>query len=166
MSSPERFLPVEDEMCRRADLVLGSEAGPTRVYLARRDFRHRSLVNRVEIEAIAKQRGFAIKYPEDLEFAEQARLLRNARFVVAPEGSAVFLSYFLSRGAKVCILNHPLTEAVVGYNGGCKEKGVELTVITGPEAGERRGRSQDMNYIIDADVFRGFLDAWLETSAI
>ena len=82
MSSPAHFLPIEDEMGRRVDLVLGPKRGPSRVFLARKDFRHRKLVNRSEIEAIAKEHGFAIAYPEELDFAEQARLLRGARHVV------------------------------------------------------------------------------------
>jgi hypothetical protein len=84
---------------------------------------------------------------------------------MAPEGSALFLGYFLGRGAKVCILNHQETEGLVGYNGGAEERDVELTIITGPEAGERRGRSQDMNYVIDAQVLRHFLDGWFGARA-
>jgi hypothetical protein len=41
-------------------------------------------------------------------------------------------------------------------------KHIDLTIITGPEVGPRRGRSQDMDYEIDPDVFRRFLDQWLE----
>lgn len=164
MSSPERFIPVENEMLRRANLALGPDRGPSHVFLARKAFRHRKLVNHLEIEAIAETRGFAIVFPEELEFNEQVRLLRDARFVVAPEGSALFLCFFLGRGAKVCILNHPDTEALVGYNGGSEMKGIELTIIAGPEVGQRRGSPQDVDYLIDADVFRGFLDKWLATS--
>jgi hypothetical protein len=53
---------------------------------------------------------------------------------------------------------------VVLYNGGAEEKGIELTIITGPEAGERHGRSQDMNYMIDPEVFRRFLADWLSVN--
>lgn len=161
MSSPERFRPVEDEMIRRADRVLGPERGSPRVFLARKAFRHRKLVNHVDIENIAREHGFAIVYPEDLDFVEQVRLVRSARFVAAPEGSALFLSYFLGQGTKVCILNHPETLGLVGYNGGAAERGIDLTIIAGPEADERRGRSQDMNYAIDAGLFRRFLGDWL-----
>ncbi len=79
---------------------------------------------------------------------------------MAPEGSSLFLCYFLRPGAKVCVLNHRLTEGLTIYNSGAEAKGRELTVITGPEAGERRGRSQDMNYVIDPQVFRRFLERW------
>ena len=161
MSSPQCFLLIENEMVRRVDLVLGDARGPSRVFLARRSFRHRKLVNHEEIEAIAEQYGFAICYPEDLDFAEQARLLRGARFVLAPEGSALLLTYFLGGGGKLCLLNHPETLALVGYNR-AEDRQIELTIIAGPEAGMRRGRSQDMDYSIDVDVFRCFLDGWLE----
>ena len=68
---------------------------------------------------------------------------------------------FMGRGAKLCILNHQQTEGLVLYNIGAKEKEVEVTIITGPEVGERRGRSQDMNYTIDPKVFCSFLNGWL-----
>ncbi len=165
MSSPARFLPIEDEMARRADLKLGSDPSPERVFLARKGFRHRKIVNADEIEAIAEAHGFAVVYTEEYDFIEQVRLLRRARHVVAPEGSSLFLGYFLAGGAKVCILNHQQIEGVVGYNGGNEEKGIELTIITGPEAGVRRGRSQDMDYTIDPEVFRGFLDGWFGAPA-
>jgi Glycosyltransferase 61 len=163
--SPERFIAVEDEMLRRVNLALSRDSGPSRVFLARKVFRHRKLVNHLAIEEIAAARGFAISYPEDLDFAAQAKLLRDARFVVGPEGSAFFLSYFLGRGAKVCILNHHETEGLVLYNHDADLKDIDLTIITGPEVGPRRGRSQDMDYEIDPDLFRRFLDQWLDVAS-
>lgn len=165
MSSPERFAPVEAEMVRRADLVLGDAPSPERVFLARKDFRHRRLVNTAEIEAIARTEGFAVVYTEEYDFIEQVRLLRGARHVVAPEGSSLFLCYFLREGTKICILNHEITEGLVGYNGGAEAKDIALTIITGPEAAVRRGRSQDMDYSIDPVVFRAFLDTWFKAPA-
>ena len=163
--SPSDTLRVETEMMRRANLLDPPIDGPTRVFLARKDFRHRKVANVAEIEAIAKSFGFAIVYTEDLDFPDQARLLRRARHVVAPEGSSLFLRVFMGRGTKLCILNHRETEGVVLYNGGAEEKGIELTIITGPEAGERRGRSQDMDYAIDAEVFRDFLGTWFDPAS-
>jgi capsular polysaccharide biosynthesis protein len=163
--SPRDTALVETEMTRRASLMDSLIDGPTRVFLARKSFRHRKIGNVAEIEAIAKSFGFAIVYAEDLEFPDQARLLRRARHVVAPEGSSLFLRVFMGRGAKLCILNHQETEGVVLYNCGAAEKGLELTIITGPEAGERRGRSQDMDYVIDADILRDFLGTWFDAGA-
>jgi hypothetical protein len=157
----ERTVPIEEEMVRRANRVLTADRGPSHIYLARKSFLHRKLANHEVIEKLAAERGFVIVYPEDLDFPNQAKLLRDARFVAGPEGSAFFLYCFLGRGAKICILNHEQTEALTLYNASTRLKGQDLTVITGPEFGVRRGRSQDMDYAIDADVFRRFLDEWL-----
>ena len=158
------FAPVENEMIRRAGLVDAPATGPTRVFLARRHFRHRKLVNHKEIETIAVSFGFAIIYTEDLDFVSQARLLRRARWVVAPEGSSLFLATsFMGRRTKLCILNHQQTEALVLYNscsGPDFDREIEITVITGPDAGEIHGRSQDMNYTVDPETFSDFLIEW------
>jgi Glycosyltransferase 61 len=155
---------IQNDMMRRADLVNAPTTGPTRVFLARKDFRHRKMVNRTEIEAIAASFGFAIVYPEDLEFANQARLLRRARYVIAPEGSALFLCAFMGSGAKLCILNHQQSEALTLYGGGAGPdhgKAIDLTIVTGSEAGERKGRSQDINYVIDPEIVYDLLVEWL-----
>jgi hypothetical protein len=162
------FAPVEKEMMRRADLVDAPASGPTRVFLARKNFRHRNMINHAEIEAIAASFGFAIVYAEELDFAAQARLLRRAHYVVAPEGSSLFLCVFMGRRAKLCILNHQQTEGLVLYAGRAGpdfDREIELTIITGPEAGERSGRSQDMNYAIDPEVFYDFLVEWFGPKA-
>src|SRR5262249_14043034 len=119
--------------------------------------------NHKEIEAIAASFGFAIVYTEELDFAAQARLLRRARYVVAPEGSSLFLCVFMGRRARLCILNHQQTEGLVVYGGSAGpdlDREIDLTIITGPEAGERHGRSQDMNYVIDPEVLSDFLVEW------
>lgn len=161
MSSSERFLPVEEEMGRRADRHLDAKPGPSRVFLARRPTRHRKMINHEEIEAIAAAHGFEIVYPEDLDFRAQAKLLRDARFVLGPEGSAFFLMAFLRPGARLCILNHEETHSLTLYNWADGLKDQVLTIISGPEAGERKGRSLDMDYIIDPVVVRDFLREWL-----
>jgi hypothetical protein len=158
-SSPERSLLVEDEMLRRVNLVLDPGAGPSRVFLARKAFRHRKMTNHREIEAIAAAHGFIIAYPEDLDFASQAKLLRDARFVLGPEGSAFSLCCFVGRGAKICVL-HQEEEGLVLYNKCLPLKDIHLTVITGPSTGDPDRRRDDTDYKIDAGAFRRFLDGW------
>jgi hypothetical protein len=157
--SPERSLLVEDEMVRRLNLVRGPESGPSRVFLARKAFRHRKMTNHSEIEAIAASHGFVIFYPEDLDFVDQAKLLQDAHFVLGPEGSAFSLSCFVGRGAKICVL-HQEEEGLVLYNKCLPLKEIHLTVITGPDTGDHDPRKDDRNYMIDAETFRRFLDAW------
>lgn len=122
-------------------------------------------MNRAEIETIAAEAGFEIVYPEELDFVDQAGLLRTARFVIAPEGSAFYLTSFIKPGTKICVLNHEETEGLVLYNMGCDLKDIDLTIITGPQVGPQRGRPQDVDYSIDAGVFRRFLAEWLTKSS-
>jgi hypothetical protein len=159
VSPPDRCFSVLKEMTRRADLYLGPARGPVRVFLARRDFRHRRLINAQEIQAIAESRGFVIVYPEDLEFSAQAQLLRTAQFVIGPEGSAFFLTYFQERGNRMCVLSHPFTEALVGYNAGCMPG--EVTIVTGSLVAEHHENTLDADYVINAKIFSVFLDEWL-----
>jgi hypothetical protein len=160
-SPPMRFAPVIQEMTKRADLALGNGGGPERVFLARKDFRHRKLVNRAAIETIAKQHGFALAYTEDLEFIEQVRLLRNAHFVIAPEGSALFLTFFARAGLRLCILNNPETEGLAVYDGLLAGMGVDITVVTGPEVKKHHELANYSDYRIDETRFCRFLDGWL-----
>ena len=157
--SPDRFLPIQKEIIRRADRYLGQDRGPPRIFLARKDSRHRRLVNAITIQAIAERKGFVIVYPEDWDFAQQARLLRGAQFVVGPEGSAFYLTYFQDAGTKMCLLCHELTESLVGYNAGCAPG--ELTIITGPTVNLHHENEHDADYTIDPEIFARFLDEWL-----
>jgi capsular polysaccharide biosynthesis protein len=158
--APRQFLPVVREIARRAAAVSPGEAtGPTRVFLGRKPRLWRRLVNYAPIEAAAEARDFLIVYPEELSFDRQVDLLRHARYVVAPEGSALFLLYFARPGTKLCILDHTLTEAALSYRGVFDD--LDISIFTGaitepdPEIPERG------NYRIDLQRFRDFLDDWL-----
>jgi hypothetical protein len=158
LCSPGHSAVVREEMCRRADRLLGNSGGPTHVFLARKDALHRRIINRKEIETIAAEAGFTIVYPEEHGFVAQAALLRSARYVIAPEGSALFLNVFLKPGARVCILNHELTQYPILH---AERDDIEVTILTGPQVGERRGSPQDVDYRIDQEVLRRFLADWL-----
>jgi len=148
-------------MKRRADVALGSSGGhATRVFLARKSFRHRKLTNAPEIQAIAAERGFHVAYPEDLDFAGQVNLMRHATHVIAPEGSALFLTFFSPPGARVCVLSHPLTDVLADYNAVLMPAGVRMCAVTGPITRYNEATPHDSDYEIDAD-FAPFLDRWL-----
>ena len=79
---------------------------------------------------------------------------------MGPEGSAFFLAlYFRNPGSKLCIVSHPLTEALSLYNAGCAPG--ELTIVTGPTAKQHHENAQDSDYAIDASVLERFLEGWL-----
>jgi hypothetical protein len=154
----ERFAPAIQYMRQKMAGRLPS-SGPERVFLARRQFRHRKLVNSAEIEGLARSRGFDIVYPEDLDFASQAGLLANVKLVVGLEGSALFLMFFAPPGARLCILSHPLTDVLAEYNGIFSLQGIKTTALTGPITKAHPQTPHDSDYRIEAADFSGTLDA-------
>ncbi len=163
--SPARFAAVIDEMGRRADLVRSPEPGFERLFLARKPGLHHPLLNAAAIEAVAKARGFHIVYPEDLDFIEQVRLLREAHFVAGPDGSAInFLSWFARPGTRLCNLMHGYTIGLTLLTGLLSVIGVEVTVLTGPRAGNPPENTSEFveHYTINEAGFSAFLDRWLD----
>jgi capsular polysaccharide biosynthesis protein len=160
--SGERLVPVIAEMQRLFDVGRRTvDSGSRRLYLARRELRHRYLVNSAVIEEIARNRGFLVSYPEDLPFDEQLSLVRSAKLIVAPEGSALFLAMFARPGTKVCILSHPFTDLLSDYNGLLQPHGITLVVITGPITRSRPSSPNDADYAIDVGVFTKAMDELL-----
>src|SRR5271170_6724307 len=104
-SPPARLAAVMREMAAR--LPARGGAGGRRIFLARPASNHRRLVNKLVIEGVARGRGFEIVYPETLDIFAQAEMMRQAAYVVGPEGSAFFLAFFAAPGTRVCLLDHP-----------------------------------------------------------
>lgn len=164
-SPPARFVPIIREMIRRVEPALSAERGCERVFLARKPSVHRKLVNYRVIEAVAQARGFHVVHPEDLDFAEQVRLLRDARFVAGPEGSAFFLAFFARPGTHLCVLDHPHTAGLPLLTGLLSEIGVQPVVFTGPFARIHEEWPHLSDYEIDEVAFCQFLDRWLRGDA-
>jgi len=81
-------------------------SGPEKLYLSRGAGRRR-LANEAELEQALAARGFAIINVAGMRVAEQARLLGNARCVVAPHGAVLTNVLFAPRGARLLELFHP-----------------------------------------------------------
>jgi capsular polysaccharide biosynthesis protein len=160
--SPARFAPVAREIASRAASAVNAATGPERVFLARRLSNWRKLVNHAEIAAAAEVRGFFVVYPDGLDFVGQVSLLRHARFIVAPEGSSIYLAYFAQAGTKLCILNHTLVEWSTVYNSYLSGAGVEVTILTGQIKRNHPEFPHRADYQIDEKRFGEFLDQWLE----
>jgi capsular polysaccharide biosynthesis protein len=111
-------------------------------------------VNGESIERLAREAGFEIVFPEDLSFAEQVTLLRSARVVVMPEGSALFLAMFVTPGTTVCILSHPLTDLLADYEALLSPHGIRVMAVTGPIAHFKTSSPNDSDYTIDEAIVR------------
>ena len=166
-SPPSRFSPIVREMVRRTEPAMLPAAANTseRVFLARQKQNTRKMVNREVIEAAAEVRGFRVVCAEDLTFAEQASLLRHARFIVGPEGSAMALLFFAKPGTRVLILQHPYTAGSPILASLLREVGIiNVTLMTGPYVRIDEGFVHFSDYEIDSLSFSRFLDDELELS--
>ena len=162
--APQRIAPIMEELRRRADARLPRDSGrAARVFLARKSFRHRRVVNDAEIIAEARRHGFQVVYPEELSFAGQVGLMQRASEIVGPEGSATFLIQFAAPGTRVCILSHPMTEPLSDFHEMFRALGIDMTVVTGPIATVHAGDPHDSDYGIDVGKFSEFLREWLKS---
>jgi capsular polysaccharide biosynthesis protein len=163
---PGRFTPLIQEMVGRADRATARPTGADRVFLGRKSANHQ-LVNHAAIAAAAQARGFQIVYPERLDFAEQVRLLRHARFVVGPSGSAMYLAFFARPETKLCLLTYveDVLATQAEMTGVFNAIGLDVTVLTG--ACTRRDNSYPWNsdFEIEEEAFCRFLDIWLNSQA-
>jgi Glycosyltransferase 61 len=161
---PHRIARVTQEIARRVHAAIGDGTGPERVYLSRsRASTWRNLVNSDEIEGVARANGFAIVAPDQFSFLDQVKLLLNARLVIAPEGSALYLAYFVRPGAKLCILNHELVEWAITYGSYLSGSAPQITMLTGPVVRSHHEFPHRADYWIDAQQFCEFLDQWVKT---
>jgi glycosyl transferase family 61 len=160
---PDRFSTIVREMARCSVSGPASTAGAERLFLARKPYRHCKLVNHEAIETAAAARGFKVVYSEDFSFREQASMLRQARFVVAPYGSAILLEFFARQGSKLCMLSHPYTFEAQIWAEILAGIGVDVTVLTGPYVQRHREYTEMSDYEIEEKRFSGFLDGWLSS---
>ena len=81
-------------------------SSPTFIFVSRR--RQSNLPpfeSAAAIEAIAREEGLAVVYPEDFSLREQVTLFRQARLIVGEYGGALHNAIFAPRGATVVALN-------------------------------------------------------------
>jgi hypothetical protein len=159
---PHRIARVTREIACQAHAAIDVALGPKKVYLARsKSSTWRNLVNSSKIEAIAAARGFVIAFPDQLDIFDQIKLVRDASFVIAPEGSAIYLGYFVRQGTHLCILNHELVEWAVTYSSYLSGAAPDITMLTGPVVRPHSEFPHRADYRIDENLFCEFLDQWL-----
>lgn len=94
--------PIVDRLRRR---LLSAAPAPSRtgrrVYLSRRGYLKRKMIDEAALEAALIDRGFDVLRPERLTVAEQVALMRETSVLVGPSGAALTNAIFLPDGAKV-----------------------------------------------------------------
>jgi hypothetical protein len=161
---PGRFLPVMRRL-QQAFRDAGNGPHDGRLFLARRSGQHRRLENAEAIQDIAKQRGFMVVHPQALDFAQQAERVRRARYVVAPEGSALYLLFLARPGTRVAILNHADNGGQAGFTALLEAAGLDTVMLLGRRLHEHPDWLHFSNYEVDPSFFSAFLDDWLAPAA-
>jgi Glycosyltransferase 61 len=157
--APELIVPVVSELNRRIAPHLERDRGPENVFLARQPWLWAQLVNALEIEAVADEQGFTVVYPDELTFVEQVNLVANAKRILAPQGSALFLCYFASPGTRLLILENAAVEGANVWRAFFPD--CEPTAMAGTVVARDEGFPHRSSYRIDPRRFRDFLREWL-----
>ena len=157
---PDRFAAVMEEMQRRVRVALPAPRGPTRIFLARKPDQQRKIVNGASIEQHAREHGFVVVYPQDLDFGEQINLIRGAQYILGQAGSALFLNFFAQPGTKLCILSSQSIFRAASYICALEKLGLDVVLLTGPTVRQHQ-YVQFVDYAIPEEVFLSFLENWL-----
>jgi capsular polysaccharide biosynthesis protein len=96
----------------------------------------RDLLNRTEIEAIARDFGLVAVRPETLSIAEQIGLFSGARLIVGEYGSALHNAVFAAPGAAVCALRGTSLHPSFVQSGIATALGQELGYVFGDTGGQ------------------------------
>jgi capsular polysaccharide biosynthesis protein len=89
------------EFAEDAGLGRGVAGRGERIYVSREASRRRRVVGEASLRVMLEARGFATVRLEDLGWAEQIAIFRQAKVVVAPHGAGLANLVFADRGAQV-----------------------------------------------------------------
>jgi capsular polysaccharide biosynthesis protein len=129
----------------------GLELRPTgkRIFLSRRGFTQRQLLNEDEIIQTLAREGFQVVQPEHLSFAEQVQLYQTAEFIVGSASSALINCMFCNSQAKIVALVHENTSFYFsGFTSIVESSGAKLLFIRGQTAADIDGHPMHANYTV------------------
>ncbi len=87
---------------------------PEKIYL-KRTSKVRCLINNAEVEAYFKGLGYVIINPEELTFAQQFHLFRNAKKIIGPTGAAMANLIFAQPEADIFIIISKMPDMIYWY---------------------------------------------------
>ncbi len=147
----------------RTAVLAGIGSGPEeggKVYLGRSGGSNnlRGLANAAEIEALLRVRGFRVVDPVALPFAEQVRLCRTARLIVAPIGAGLANMIFAPPSCKVVALSPCYENAnYYFYANLAGTLGLPFSYVLGRQTDDR-GHPAHRSYYIPPEVLSRGLD--------
>ena len=130
--SPPRFPKwAPRSLSEKGEIIKSTEKLPCRIYLTRRHCTYRKVTNEGALQALLENHGFTEIAPERLVLAQQIALFRNAKIIVAPNGSALANIVYCRSGTKIVQLHSPLYVNPTYWEMACA-LGLELYPVMGP----------------------------------
>lgn len=148
---PAQFAETIRWMKARTESAVGT---PTKLFLARRQTRHRKMINQGRIIEVARELGFTIVYLEDHSFAEQMSLIGSASDVTGPDGSSLLMSLFAREGTRVTIQSHPFVENTASMTTILALLNIDAVILQGRCVREDRDYRRFSDYEMDETAFR------------
>ena len=127
--------------------------GATKIYVSRRNFRHktistrRQISNEEELVEIAVSRGFEVVYPEELPWDEQVKVFARATVIAGEAGSGLHNTIFSPAGA--CTIAICQGSQVQGTLAALLNQSV---VVLGPSRTENLDGT--LNFFVDPERFK------------
>ncbi|WP_444633064.1 glycosyltransferase 61 family protein [Cupriavidus oxalaticus] len=134
-----------------------------RIFISRRAFSSRQLVNETEIGALLTTYGFEVVYPEEMSFLEQIDVFRSAAIVVGSCSSAMSNTLYCPAGTPVIGLIHDEPSFNFrGYASYSDAGGVPMLFVRGASLpGQHSVHAFHRDYRVDPDDLRDALK-WAE----
>lgn len=170
LTAPWRMATLIETLAEAADRALSRPTGIDRLYLARRPGRHKAILNHEAVDAVLARHGFVRVLPEEHPLPAQWNLVRQARWIVAPEGSNALLGFFAQAGTRMALLTSQYTQPLLDLGGTAAARGLPFTVVTGPCATDSPHHTEHPfwrfwnDYRIDPSALDRFLSDWLDAA--
>ncbi|MCJ2120607.1 glycosyltransferase family 61 protein [Methylobacterium sp. J-001] len=136
---------------------LDLRASGRRIFLSRRGFLQRQLINEAEVIDTLKRVGFEVVYPEQLSFVEQVKLYHSADLIVGSASSALTNCIFCNPNARVIALIHENRSFNFrGYTSMITSSGAKVLFIRGETIANEKTHPFHANYrVTEQQILRG-----------
>ena len=120
-----------------------------RIFLSRRGFAQRQLVNEAEIIEALRPHGFEVVHPEQLTFAEQVEIYHSAEIIVGSASSALINCIFCQPNARVVALIHESSSFYFrGFTSFVESSGARLLFVRGTTEHAEGIHPMHANYLV------------------
>ncbi|WP_263217556.1 glycosyltransferase 61 family protein [Pseudomonas atacamensis] len=128
---------------------------PTRLFLSRRGFSSRQLLNEIELEKMLHDFGFTTIYPETMSFSEQVDAFQSATIVVGSCSSALTNAIFCNAGARiVALINDCQDFNFRGYASFIEAGGAHIMFVRGVSCPDQDSvHRYHRSYVVSSEAF-------------